>query len=72
VVAVVGRPVEADDTPPVERGLRAAPPLALANSARRVDGPAAFVTTITRPAMLLVLWCCGGGIKKDRENLVKR
>lgn len=55
MVAVVERPVEAEDTPLVERGLRAAPPPALANSTRRVDGPAVLVTTATRPAMVLVL-----------------
>ena len=60
VVAVVERPVEAEDTPMVERGLRVAAPPALANSARRVDGPAVLVTTPTRLAMvLLLLWLWG-------------
>ena len=66
MVAVVERPVEAEDTPIVERGLRAAVPPALASSA-------VLVTTATRLAMVLVLvllWLCvgvQGGLRKEQQ-----
>ena len=73
MVAVLERPVEAEDTPIVERGLRVAAPPALANSARWVDGPAVLLTTATRLAMvLLLLWlwgaCREGVLRKQGAN----